>query len=41
MMWKCELPEINQYDIYISTGGPGDPVGDGSWDTNIMNLSMP
>jgi homoserine O-succinyltransferase len=30
---KCELPEINQYDIYISTGGPGDPlVGDGSWD---------
>jgi hypothetical protein len=26
MMGKCELPEINQYDIYISTGGPGDPL---------------
>jgi GMP synthase-like glutamine amidotransferase len=30
---KCELPEIDQYDIYISTGGPGNPlVGDGTWD---------
>lgn len=30
---KCELPEINQYDIYISTGGPGNPLeGDGIWD---------
>jgi homoserine O-succinyltransferase len=36
---KCELPEINQYDIYISTGGPGDPlVGDGSWDTKYYEL---
>lgn len=30
---KCELPEIDQFDIYISTGGPGNPlVGDGEWD---------
>jgi GMP synthase-like glutamine amidotransferase len=30
---KCELPDIKKYDIYISTGGPGNPlVGDGTWD---------
>ncbi len=30
---KCELPETDQYDIYISTGGPGNPLGgDGIWD---------
>jgi GMP synthase-like glutamine amidotransferase len=30
---KCELPEINKFDIYISTGGPGNPmIGDGEWD---------
>ena len=30
---KCELPPIDQFDIYISTGGPGNPlIGDGSWD---------
>ena len=30
---KCELPEIDQFDIYISTGGPGNPLeGDGEWD---------
>lgn len=30
---KCELPQIDQYDIYISTGGPGNPlIGDGTWD---------
>lgn len=30
---KCELPEIKKFDIYISTGGPGNPmVGDGAWD---------
>ena len=28
---KGELPEISKYDIYISTGGPGNPlVGDGT-----------
>ncbi|MFI0490278.1 type 1 glutamine amidotransferase [Flavobacterium sp.] len=31
---KCEFPEIEKYDIYISTGGPGNPlIGDGTWDT--------
>lgn len=30
---KCELPELDQFDIYISTGGPGNPMeGDGEWD---------
>ena len=30
---KCELPEIDQFDIYISTGGPGNPMeGDGECD---------
>ncbi|WP_366183442.1 GMP synthase [Flavobacterium ovatum] len=30
---KCELPEIEKYDIYISTGGPGNPLeGDGNWE---------
>ena len=30
---KCELPDIKKFDIYISTGGPGNPlIGDGNWD---------
>ena len=30
---KAEFPEINNFDIYISTGGPGNPLeGDGVWD---------
>lgn len=30
---KGELPPIAEYDIYISTGGPGNPLeGDGNWD---------
>jgi GMP synthase-like glutamine amidotransferase len=30
---KCEMPDIKEFDIYISTGGPGDPmIGDGNWD---------
>lgn len=30
---KCELPDITKFDIYISTGGPGNPlIGDGNWD---------
>lgn len=30
---KSELPDIKKFDIYISTGGPGNPlVGDGNWD---------
>ncbi len=32
---KSEFPEIKEYDLYISTGGPGNPlIGDGIWDTN-------
>lgn len=30
---KGELPKIEQYDVYISTGGPGNPLeGNGDWD---------
>jgi len=30
---KSELPDIKKFDIYISTGGPGNPlIGDGDWD---------
>jgi homoserine O-succinyltransferase len=30
---KSELPDIKKFDIYISTGGPGNPLeGDGNWD---------
>ncbi len=33
-----ELPGI-EYDIFISTGGPGDPLeGDGIWDKNYFKL---
>ena len=36
---KCELPEINRYDIYISTGGPGNPMeGDGNWDKKYYDF---
>lgn len=31
---KSELPAIEDFDIYISTGGPGNPLdGNGEWDT--------
>ncbi|GAB3219127.1 GMP synthase [Algoriphagus aestuariicola] len=30
---RAELPDIRNFDIFISTGGPGDPrEGDGNWD---------
>ena len=36
---KTELPEINQYDIFISTGGPGNPLeGDGKWDLKYYDF---
>ncbi len=36
---KSEFPEINKFDIYISTGGPGNPlVGDGNWDLKYYNF---
>lgn len=36
---KCQLPEIKKFDIYISTGGPGNPlVGDGDWDVKYYEF---
>ena len=36
---KCELPDINTFDIYISTGGPGNPlIGDGNWDVKYYEF---
>lgn len=33
---ECELPDL-EYDIYISTGGPGNPLaGDGKWDRDYL-----
>ncbi|WP_317042047.1 type 1 glutamine amidotransferase [Algoriphagus alkaliphilus] len=30
---KAEIPDVRNFDIFISTGGPGDPTeGDGHWD---------
>lgn len=35
---KCELPGMD-YDIYISSGGPGSPLeGDGVWDRAYFSL---
>ena len=36
---KCEFPSIDKFDIYISTGGPGNPEeGDGIWDKKYYDL---
>lgn len=36
---KSEFPEIKNYDIYISTGGPGNPnIGDGNWDLKYYDF---
>lgn len=36
---KSELPEIDKYDIFIATGGPGNPLeGDGNWDKLFYNF---
>lgn len=36
---KCEIPEIEKFDIYISTGGPGNPLeGDGVWDVKYYSF---
>lgn len=30
---KAQLPDVRNFDIFISTGGPGNPLeGDGNWD---------
>ena len=36
---KSEFPDIKKFDIYISTGGPGNPLeGDGNWDVKYFEL---
>jgi homoserine O-succinyltransferase/O-acetyltransferase len=36
---KCELPDFEKFDIYISSGGPGNPLeGDGKWDVQYYEL---
>lgn len=36
---QSELPEIQKFDIYISTGGPGNPLeGDGNWDLKYYDF---
>ncbi len=36
---KCDFPEIEKFDIYISTGGPGNPLeGDGNWDKKYYDF---
>lgn len=36
---KCEFPAIENFDIYISTGGPGNPLeGDGKWDLKYYDF---
>lgn len=36
---KAEVPELAEFDIFISTGGPGDPLeGDGIWDKAYYDL---
>ena len=36
---KAEIPEIREFDIFISTGGPGNPTeGDGNWDLKYYDF---
>lgn len=36
---KSELPDIKKFDIFISTGGPGNPLeGDGNWDLRYYDF---
>lgn len=36
---KAHFPKIEEFDIYISTGGPGNPLeGDGKWDVKYYQL---
>ena len=34
---KCELPDTN-FDIYISSGGPGSPLEGGEWKDKFFEL---
>lgn len=36
---KNEIPEVADFDIFISTGGPGNPLeGDGNWDLRYFDF---
>lgn len=36
---KNELPEVADFDLFISTGGPGNPLeGDGNWDLRYFDF---
>lgn len=36
---KSEFPDIKKFDIYISSGGPGNPLeGDGNWDVKYYGF---
>ena len=36
---KQEWPDFNDFDIFISSGGPGNPYdGDGNWDVKYYQL---
>ncbi|RAI83736.1 type 1 glutamine amidotransferase [Algoriphagus yeomjeoni] len=36
---KAEIPDIRDYDLFISTGGPGNPMdGDGNWDLKYFDF---
>nr|WP_296698712.1 GMP synthase [Algoriphagus sp.] len=36
---QSQLPDILEYDLYISTGGPGSPLdGNGNWDLKYFDL---
>ncbi|MEP0713985.1 MAG: GMP synthase [Algoriphagus sp.] len=36
---KAELPELGDFELFISTGGPGNPMdGDGNWDLKYFDF---
>ncbi len=36
---KAEIPDVQDFDIFISTGGPGNPLdGDGNWDLKYFDF---
>ncbi|MFC3880769.1 type 1 glutamine amidotransferase [Algoriphagus namhaensis] len=36
---KAEIPEIRDFDLFISTGGPGNPLeGDNNWDLKFFDF---
>ena len=36
---KSEIPDITEFDLFISTGGPGNPLeGNGDWDLKYSDF---